>query len=512
MSQNPLPYTNLSGYPIATVVGITGPYYAFGNAEILPLLRASPLKLKSRNETFISTPSPPQANKVLVRAGSVSNDGAPDYGPWVPGVTGATGATYVTATTYNMITKNFRVQNNSGTTGGNMVPNYNNPYITLQGITGTVGSLFNIVPYGELDVKDNNIFIETNCIPFDNIYGRFPLKSNITGAGRTGVAYTYPSEGGWTGPYYVNPYSGATGQNSNVYDQNNNYITVINLQYDIPRYPQIKSDGTPLAWGAIGYSFRNTPIFTALSEDGWDAVSIVSLDQGFQHTQSLSILHTHSTHPFIYDQNGNWEISTQIKVIGYMIDGFPVVAPFLLYTGSSYRVVENSDLDECHGMAKKITFTIDGVTLSYNYFYVGTLEFPYFISALRGYQNTDGVIDNSDYFGGTYRGSINDLPYPSLEMYDEVYQNIVINPGRVLKIRPSTTAGYTWDNFEIYSINNKDPTAYAGLISINANTGLVTLNNLTRPGVYYILVTATKTNNPNSGSTFKYLLGVSVNR
>ncbi len=508
MSQNPLPYTNLTGYPIATVEGITGPYYAFGNTEILPLLRASPLKLKTRNETYTS--AGPQVNKVYVRAGSVSNDGAPDYGPWVPGVTGATGATYVTATTYNMITKNFRVQNNSGATGGNMVPNYNNPYIKLQGLTGSTGSLFNIVPYGELDVGDNNIFIETNCIPFDNIYGRFPLKSNITGPGRTGVAYNYPTQGGWTSPYYTSPYSGATGQNSNVYDQNNNFITVVNLQYDIPKYPKVKTNGTPLAWGPIGYSFRNTPIFTALSEDGWDAVSIVSLDQGFQHTQSLSILHTHSTHPFINDQNGNWEISTQIKVIGYMIDGFPVVAPFLLYNGSSYRVVENSDLDECHGLAKKITFTIDGVTLSYDYFYVGTLEFPYIISALRGFQNTDGVIDNSDYFGGTYRGSINDLVIPTIEMYDEVYQNIVINPGRVFKIRPSDATSSDWYDFEIFSINNKDPNAYAGLISINPNTGVVTLNNLTRPGTYYTVVTAYR-NTPSAGQ-YKYLLGIAVNR
>ncbi len=509
----PYPYTDLqSSYPIASVVGITGPtpVVTFTNTQLLPYIRNTPLKLPNRNgtnETYTFTG--PENSRVYVR--KVDPDGAPDYGPWVPGITGPTSGANVPSgcTGFNMITKTYRVQNNTGTTGGNMLPNYNNSYIILEGVTGSTGSLINIAPYGQVDINDNNIFIETNCIPFDNVYGRFPLQSSITGAGRTGTAYIFPSQGGWTGPGYSNPYNGVTGQNSNVYDNNPNFNTVVNLQYDIPRYPTIGNSGTQLAWGPIGFSFRNTPFFTALSEDGYDAVSIVALDAGFQHIESHGILHTHSTHSFINDQNGNWKISTEIKVIGFMIDGFPVVAPYLVSDGlSGYRVIQNSDLDECHGLNKQITFSINGITLTYNYFYVGTLEFPYLISALRGAQNPNGVIDNGDYFGGAYKGSVNDLLYPVYEIYDEIYVNILINPNRFIKINPIVNTS-NWSNFQIYSINSRDPTAYSGLISINSTTGVLTLNNLTRPGTYFTLVTADRTSPSN---TFKFLFGISVNR
>ena len=322
----PIPYSNLPSYPIATISGRTtiSPPVVYNNAQLLPLLQTLPLKLPDRggvNQTYST--SGPVSGKVFI-TGIAGIDDA-KYGPWVPSVTGATGATYLppSANTFNLTTKTYKVQNNNGSTGGNLVPNYNNGLITPLGTTGSTGTLINIVPYAQINVNTNTIDFETNDVPLDSVYGRFPLYNSLIGPGTTGIAYTFPSQTGWTGTGYLpgSPYTGPTNQKSNVYDTNPNFYTIQNIRYSIPRYPTFSSNPGPVDFSIIGFSFKNTPFFTCLSQTALDAISIEALDANYQHVEQNGILHTHSPFAFINDGYGNWTVSTDVKVIGFMYDG-----------------------------------------------------------------------------------------------------------------------------------------------------------------------------------------------
>jgi hypothetical protein len=523
----PIPYTNLpDSYPIATVENRNVPYYSFGNNQIIPILSNLPLKLPARNigGTFINEtytfeqPTGPTGN-TLVYIDRLDGRDLAQYGPWVNGITGKNGPTGLAVggcTGFNLITKTYGLINNTGSTGGQFIPNFGDTGIFIGGRSSTsagntgpqlpiLGQLKNIVPYGQISINSNTIDFITNDIPRDSVYGKFPLSTNLN------TAYNFPGSTGFTGILYPPPgWTGSIRQNSNFYDPNPNYPITQYITYNLPKNPTILSTPSTVGFGPIGFSLKNTAIFTCLSATALDAISIEALDANYQHVENTGKLHTHSAFAFINDQNGNWFIDTNIKVVGFMTDGFPLVAPYLVQDNSSssgYRVINNNDLDECHGIQKKITFTINGSTLSYDYYYVGTLEFPYLISAVRGISTIP--IDNDTNRDGE-RVRPPEIP-EFVNLYNRQYLSFVINPNRFITITPNIP---NWTNFRIFSINNLEPISFAGLISITS-TGTITLNKLIEAGSYKIQVLADSPGsapNPPLGTTRRFVIQFSVNQ
>jgi hypothetical protein len=165
-----------------------------------------------------------------------------------------------------------------------------------------------------------------------------------------------------------------------VYDPNPNVFEFQNYTFELPLNPVVNSEPTSAYFGPIGFYFDNTMVYAPISEAGTDPVVQESLDPYYAHVQEQGIYHRHN---YGYLMT-NFVFDSKIRVVGFIIDGFPLVAPFQAYFDGVYRPVETNDLDECHGIAQTITFELNGQRLMYDYFYVATFDFPYIISAFRG--------------------------------------------------------------------------------------------------------------------------------
>jgi hypothetical protein len=164
------------------------------------------------------------------------------------------------------------------------------------------------------------------------------------------------------------------------YDPNPNSFEYQNVIITIPTNPSVNAEATSSRSGPIGFFFDNVMLFAAIAESGIDPEIIESVDYYETHAQEDGIVHRHAFSLML----SNFVIDSTLRVVGFLIDGFPIVAPFQAYFDGVYRPIETNDLDVCHGFASTISFTLEGVSLSYDYFYVCTLDFPYLTSAFRG--------------------------------------------------------------------------------------------------------------------------------
>ena len=164
------------------------------------------------------------------------------------------------------------------------------------------------------------------------------------------------------------------------YDPSPNSFEYQNVIITIPTNPSVNAEATSSRSGPIGFFFDNVMLFAAIAESGIDPEIIESVDYYETHAQGDGIVHRHAFSLML----SNFVIDSTLRVVGFLIDGFPIVAPFQAYFDGVYRPIETNDLDVCHGFASTISFTLEGVSLSYDYFYVCTLDFPYLTSAFRG--------------------------------------------------------------------------------------------------------------------------------
>lgn len=137
-----------------------------------------------------------------------------------------------------------------------------------------------------------------------------------------------------------------------------------------------------LTASSIGYIFDNTLLFAASDETGNNPLALELGDIFLAHCSQGNLYHRHFIAPALY----NWIIDNQLRVIGFLADGYPIVAPFLVNSSTGVRVVQSSDLNINHGLVCPITFTLPGATasVSFDFFYVATLDFPYTIAAFYG--------------------------------------------------------------------------------------------------------------------------------
>jgi hypothetical protein len=156
------------------------------------------------------------------------------------------------------------------------------------------------------------------------------------------------------------------------------------------------SENQPISAGVIGYLFDNAGLYAAGDADGYTPITLECLDIFFGHPDSSGMYHHH----FIGPTMTNWCTSTTLRIIGYLSDGYPLVAPFLVKDTSEtigYRFVKTSDLNKYHGLEGSFTISIPISTLSsntsttaltYKFIYVTTYDFPFTTSAFYGKPTT----------------------------------------------------------------------------------------------------------------------------
>jgi hypothetical protein len=152
------------------------------------------------------------------------------------------------------------------------------------------------------------------------------------------------------------------------------------LQFNLPLNPSVNSVPTAAFSGPIGFFLDNSMVYAPVSSDGLDPETYKCSDYYEARVDAGGVYHRNA---FSLMLNG-FTIDSTLRVVGFMCDGFPIVAPFQAHLGGVYRPVQTKDLDVCHGFASPIQFTLNDQSLSYNYFYVCTLDFPYLFSAFRG--------------------------------------------------------------------------------------------------------------------------------
>ena len=164
------------------------------------------------------------------------------------------------------------------------------------------------------------------------------------------------------------------------YDTNPNSYSPQNTTFLFSRFPTINATASPVVVNICGIWFDNAAAFVAIDVAGRDPAAYESVDAWCTHPEELGINHHHLLFPVLL----NYKIDTQVRVVGFALDGFPIVGPYLERKDGEWSLWYTADLDECHGIQKSITFDFYGQTLTYPYYYVCTPDFPYWISAFRG--------------------------------------------------------------------------------------------------------------------------------
>jgi len=150
--------------------------------------------------------------------------------------------------------------------------------------------------------------------------------------------------------------------------------------------------GSMLRPGIIGYCFDNIPIYAAGDAENYNPLAREVGDVFMCHADESSTYHRHFISPSIY----NWTIDTKLRVVGFFMDMYPIVAPFLINdpSGTGSRVINTKDLTYHHGLKAgtgqyfTVSFTPPSsttpISLQYDFVYVATFDFPYTIGSFYG--------------------------------------------------------------------------------------------------------------------------------
>src|SRR5215217_2094987 len=149
------------------------------------------------------------------------------------------------------------------------------------------------------------------------------------------------------------------------YDRNPNSIAAQSVSLTLPKAKRATTTSC-VNGGTVGYATNGVAIFNALDAENRDAVAHEIQDDCGGHPERSSTYHYHS------GSNCLTGSGTKTKLIGWMLDGYPLV-----YEPG----VTNSSLDACHGRTS--TVKIFGKRTR-AYHYNVTAEYPYTIGCFRG--------------------------------------------------------------------------------------------------------------------------------
>jgi len=228
-------------------------------------------------------------------------------------------------------------------------------------------------------VKYNNYCITgLNILPsFTPTYSINPVASGIGSSTGTTISITsnsYPVH-----PVGTFPDKGSKTQVAALLDPNNNSVTSLTSSTF-----KVTAKASSTKWGAlnmdkIGYAFDNIPLYGAIDSGGYNPMGFECPDLFGAHP-SPQDYHRHVITPPLY----NWVINNNLRVCGFLMDGYPIVAPFLVTVDGVTRVVKTTDLNRNHGIVADISFAINGVQVRYDFFYVATFDWPYTAFAFYG--------------------------------------------------------------------------------------------------------------------------------
>jgi YHYH protein len=158
------------------------------------------------------------------------------------------------------------------------------------------------------------------------------------------------------------------------YDRNPNKIKEQNILLELPATPTAASSAGCVPMGMIGFTLSGAAIYNALDAQGRDAGAHEIQDSCSGHPERSGQYHYHDLSRCFVDSSKADQHST---LVGYALDGFG----FYGLQGENGEILENSDLDACHGHTHVVDW--DGQKLE-TYHYHFTNAYPYTIGCYKG--------------------------------------------------------------------------------------------------------------------------------
>jgi hypothetical protein len=189
--------------------------------------------------------------------------------------------------------------------------------------------------------------------------GRSKLK--VTG---NGLPRRHP-----TGTYPI-----AANDDAYQYDRNPNRISSQSVSLSLAAAPKRRRSAGCLRGGTIGIATNGVAIFNALDAGNRDAVAHETLDLCGGHPQQQGSYHYHAIPACLTRGQSTRGHS---RLVGYVLDGFPIYGP----RGNGGKLLENADLDRCHGHTHTVRFRGKRRRL---FHYHATAEYPYTLGCYRG--------------------------------------------------------------------------------------------------------------------------------
>jgi len=159
------------------------------------------------------------------------------------------------------------------------------------------------------------------------------------------------------------------------YDRNPNSIREQDILLRLPAVPQLASNPSCVPMGMIGFALTGAAIYNALDARGDDAPAHEIQDSCNGHPEHNGQYHYHNLSPCMTDSRS--QPGGHSDLIGYALDGFGI---FGLH-GENGEIVENKDLDACHGHTHEVIWDGKKRTI---YHYHFTEEYPYTIGCFSG--------------------------------------------------------------------------------------------------------------------------------
>lgn len=165
------------------------------------------------------------------------------------------------------------------------------------------------------------------------------------------------------------------------YDQNPNSIESHPYTFTVASNPTAASSPTCLSGGAIGVTLDGVAIYDAFDAAGYDAVARELQDPCHGHPDQSDVYHYHGFLQACVTDAGS--ATQNSSLLGYAADGYGIYGPW--YNG---KVLETTDLDECHGTTSAVMWDGKLVTM---YHYVSTYDFPYTLGCYHGTPTSIGI-------------------------------------------------------------------------------------------------------------------------
>lgn len=199
------------------------------------------------------------------------------------------------------------------------------------------------------------------------IWSNDGTEVSVSGNVRKITSKNFPSHG--TGIFPVQ-----SSDEAYQYDRNPNSISGQNISLNLTATPSVAGSASCVPMGMVGISLTGAVFYNALDARGDDAVAHEIQDKCAGHPEHSGQYHYHGPSDCLVAQPS---ASAHSGLVGYAMDGFGIFG----FKDSDGEIVDNSELDECHGHSEIVTW--DGVETAIYHYHL-TAEYPYTIGCFRG--------------------------------------------------------------------------------------------------------------------------------